>query len=717
MAGHFLTGSAPPELLRRILDYSESARDVLSFALTCRYMSDVWHAKGAGHATVWRLWLRTKPYADLALILVRANKAVANAERKGELPPKAMQPATLVGKHLQPTASELTAVLQMYQYVNALTLRFERGNYRFPLELPGGVTPETPDRLAEWRDGVHRAIFRALIITAGLVGAYSEPLFEAHKSADSIVKASTTENMGYKVSDEVSKFLHGFPVYQLHTSEAEDNEIFGTLGEWLYQHILADTDSREAMQERFAKPFGRAMECQLRGEDCPLQMSQSAGSHSDAHLVALEIMRVLWMCANITEEVTKNNLVEDSSKSLRRIGPIALFGDFRLRMIDYTKESDAGKFGTEFLCTLWPDARDDDYKRNMLQILEWIHEFSGEPNAFEENDAATTPLRLKFFEYCFRRYVGAVFFNGLFYEDPGAEINDDLETFLYCTALFSMDDIEIRQHVSAADGGIPIYGSGDLLRTDILDGSEILESATHNYPLYFRAARSYVSGPKVISKNANGDEIYQVGSVAVEVVDFNLKKYSAKPLRPTLVYNCAFMPSICRNVKQFLGSLPTAGSEVTFHADRSGSRKQARRMQACPKGWANTRIAGVPRCPHADQPDWTGYFTDNATKNGPFRAKIHPTISDKGIESANRLARSWQRIRFNQDGSYEKSIEWFDYGAIMSCDEFPAATWIEAHRFVPARVTKRHSQLIRTGKVMVTIVSRNGSITCMDNCD
>lgn len=34
-------------------------------------MSEVWHAKGAGHAVVWRLWLRDIPYAEEALVLVR----------------------------------------------------------------------------------------------------------------------------------------------------------------------------------------------------------------------------------------------------------------------------------------------------------------------------------------------------------------------------------------------------------------------------------------------------------------------------------------------------------------------------------------------------------------------------------------------------------------------------------------------------------------------
>lgn len=75
MAGHFLTGSGPPELLVHILHFAESPRDVLSFALTCRFMSDVWYADAAGYAVVWRLWLREMAYAAEALAVVRVMQA------------------------------------------------------------------------------------------------------------------------------------------------------------------------------------------------------------------------------------------------------------------------------------------------------------------------------------------------------------------------------------------------------------------------------------------------------------------------------------------------------------------------------------------------------------------------------------------------------------------------------------------------------------------
>lgn len=207
-------------------------------------------------------------------------------------------------------------------------------------------------------------------------------------------------------------------------------------------------------------------------------------------------------------------------------------------------------------------------------------------------------------------------------------------------------------------------------------------------------ARVVQAGPKVISKDANGNEIWQVGSLTVQgerkcnaclafkstkiciiVVDFNLQRWSPKPLRPTMVYNCAFMPTICKNIKQFAGSLPIAGSEWTFHFDPVKARANTRRGHACPKGWVHKlKPDNTPRCPEPDQPDWVGYEHGNTAKHGPYRPKIHPGRDKQLKDTFNRLAKSWQRIRFNKDGTYEKSIEWHDYGAVMSCDEFPAAT-------------------------------------------
>ncbi|ATY66167.1 hypothetical protein A9K55_001215 [Cordyceps militaris] len=480
MAGHFLARSGPPELLLCILQLLESPRDILSFALTCRFMSEVWHANGAGYTVVWRLWSREIPYAEEGLILVRATRVVADAEQKGELPPKRMKlPRPWADKHPGPNASELHAVWQMHHYTEALTLCFEMGNYKYPKDLPWDVQPEKASRVAEWRDGVQRAIYRSLIITTALVGAYTEPLFEAQESHTEQLSTSTANNKP-QFSSQLLKFVHGFPIYKLQPTQDDQNQLFGSPAQWLLEHILADTKSRKAMEERFENSCGRAKECQSRG-DCPLKLSSGKGSHSDAHVVALEIMRVLWMCENITRKVTIKNLRGKEDKIMHNIGPVALFGKFSLWAIDYTDSADAGWFGTQFISSFF-HMQGNNYKSNIEGLLECVHACSGEPNYFEASGAPTTPLRLKFFEYCLRHHVSAAFCDDFFINDPSALINSNLDNFLYCATLFSLDDEETRQRI---DEEGPVHGSADLLIADFLDGSEVLASSASSPTLYY----------------------------------------------------------------------------------------------------------------------------------------------------------------------------------------------------------------------------------------
>lgn len=154
-------------------------------------------------------------------------------------------------------------------------------------------------------------------------------------------------------------------------------------------------------------------------------------------------------------------------------------------------------------------------------------------------------------------------------------------------------------------------------------------------------------------------------------------------MRPTLVYNCAMIPSICKNAAQWLGYLPTNVGQVVMHFDPDSGRRAARNSAACPTGWASgQRADGTPQCPENDQPKWSGY--DSAgIKYGPFVAKIHPQGA-----SSNRLTNRWQVITYNsQEKRFERTAHYDDYGAIMTCDEFPAATYVEVLPVIEARTT------------------------------
>lgn len=97
-------------------------------------------------------------------------------------------------------------------------------------------------------------------------------------------------------------------------------------------------------------------------------------------------------------------------------------------------------------------------------------------------------------------------------------------------------------------------------------------------------------------------------------------------LMPTMVYNFAYMPAICMNVKKYLSYLPIAGEEYTFHYDIDPQnaksikkRKDTRREAVCPDNW----IREPGRCPESDHPDWTGYISRVGTKFGPYKTLLH----------------------------------------------------------------------------------------------
>lgn len=158
----------------------------------------------------------------------------------------------------------------------------------------------------------------------------------------------------------------------------------------------------------------------------------------------------------------------------------------------------------------------------------------------------------------------------------------------------------------------------------------------------------------------------------VLVIDFDNPIFSPIPLRPTIVYNCAYMPSICNNVRKFIGHLPVRGTPYILHYDPDPFRNSARRNGACGSDWVNTKVNGQPRCPERDQPKWTGYKGNE--KHGPYDAEIHPSDDGKFL---NRLSSSWVKINVDEKGAIEETIVWDDYGAVMSCDEFPLASTIE----------------------------------------
>ncbi|KAH8885880.1 hypothetical protein GQ53DRAFT_828591 [Thozetella sp. PMI_491] len=163
----------------------------------------------------------------------------------------------------------------------------------------------------------------------------------------------------------------------------------------------------------------------------------------------------------------------------------------------------------------------------------------------------------------------------------------------------------------------------------------------------------------------DGREVWVTGgkTAAAQEAVFFVRDYGT--LRPKLVYNCYLVASLCKNAVAYLGAGVTT---ATFHFDKNKQRNDERRNgdwgSGCDSKWIDRHT-----CPEGDQPNWW-FEKDGAVSQGP----LAPRLSERGGEtSKNRLG--WFRTEY--DENMQPTDHWFDYGAIFSCDEFPAASWIE----------------------------------------
>jgi len=153
-------------------------------------------------------------------------------------------------------------------------------------------------------------------------------------------------------------------------------------------------------------------------------------------------------------------------------------------------------------------------------------------------------------------------------------------------------------------------------------------------------------------------------------------------LSPTLVYNCYFVPALCKNVAQYL----QGGTTGTFHYDRDKARKTCRRGQSCPdRTWILTPRIDAPgpealyghRCPEADQPGTFWYSIYK--KDGPLEltSQADVTIFRKDdIPDKNRIGTKGPAKR-PADADDVVTYTYTKTGAILSCDEFPAARLVQ----------------------------------------
>lgn len=357
-----------------------------------------------------------------------------------------------------PSPSELNAIWDLQRLARSMECFSLSDDLRLPRDMQGKYpdgAPEDPDRMPEWRKGLWMATYRSLIASAALAGIYQEPLRAAKESNDAELQ-SLIDALYF--SQHQRSFIQKFAVFRTITTPEQETPIFGFLGQWLLKNILSDTEARNAMAQLFEMGHGRAMTCagpNTGPNGCPLRLVDG-GSHSDAHLVVWELIKMYWVQEQLVDSIegqhvdlTENEVTPPNGKA-----PIVLSGDFAPIKVK----------GPSLAASPPTDNHTLDFECSSLRsLLPTIHESSGQLDRYEDG-GEVAPLHAKFFEYFLRRYVGARFhihfFNG--YEDSAES------TFLQTLALFSHDDVDGR------------YGTCypyDMPHVDFMSGSEILESA------------------------------------------------------------------------------------------------------------------------------------------------------------------------------------------------------------------------------------------------
>ncbi|KAL2168325.1 hypothetical protein VTG60DRAFT_7369 [Thermothelomyces hinnuleus] len=468
---NFFTRRAPAEIVLRILQCCDSARDVLALVSTCR-----------------------------GLYNARMTQLVVDAERRGELPPTGVSPRQY--QDAPPTLTELRAALNIHRLSIALQGAFQRRMLRYPRrikpwgpwafhDLDGTVTPEKPDRMDRWTARVSQAIFRALIIGAALAGTYREPVLKAKAHPDpEIQELLSKECLDPRDMDEKLAFLMQFPICDLEFPIEAHEALFSPLVEWLLEDILADRESREAMAARFERGFGRAGYCQSRAQDpssghCPLTLLDGSGSnssnssnHSDAHHVCWELMKIFWVVEHVrpaswqTREVISRYPSRKDRDATAQPQPspftsavVVLFGMWRAEELMLP----ARVAGNRDQLAAYPAVADtEDEGTTVSDMLNYAFTYSGRPNYFDEGRLEPQPvasLELKFFEYFLLRHLNVCFYTITFRDIRSDLMVREYRLFVDCITIFSEDDVE-------DSFAFPTWGM--LTDADFLDGSEML---------------------------------------------------------------------------------------------------------------------------------------------------------------------------------------------------------------------------------------------------
>ncbi|KAK3323333.1 hypothetical protein B0T19DRAFT_485726 [Cercophora scortea] len=430
MAADFFTRNGPVELIRHIYtDGGLKAPDIFALASTCRRLREVYN--GDRSNITWRLWERSLPGVEEALIAVRATSIVQKAESRYQIPPKNVNLASLSSTASKPRWTELLKVLALHH--------FARGVQSSILHAARKQGHHCPDRIPEWGARVHKALFRLLIAGAALAGAYHEPMYrclEDHRPSVQRTRWADAPSQMRAAFQRV--FYRKFAVTNMEANTEEQDAVFASLADWLLTNMLSDKQLRRDYVSRFQNSTGRAQCCndvmyanKPNYPPCPLGTPfLSSMSHADTHLVVWQIMQMLWLVDRLDSLLEKAPRESSSSSELVTTTPqphhheatIVPFGTFVATTIKITgpiNDTQGHTAPTRFTKhPITPNLPNPRY------LVHWIYHYAGQPNRATDPlnldiwTLALPPLQYKFFTYFLSRCTGGAVFRRGTFENP-----------------------------------------------------------------------------------------------------------------------------------------------------------------------------------------------------------------------------------------------------------------------------------------------------------
>ncbi|KAF9885281.1 hypothetical protein FE257_013079 [Aspergillus nanangensis] len=169
------------------------------------------------------------------------------------------------------------------------------------------------------------------------------------------------------------------------------------------------------------------------------------------------------------------------------------------------------------------------------------------------------------------------------------------------------------------------------------------------------------------TETINGEEVWKAKpeKESDDTLIYKVNDLQGRGARPKLVYNCHKVPALCKTSR---GSL-NGGSTAVRHYDRDSfkERTASRRESSCPGTWLDSHT-----CPESDQPP--EFWYQNGKTVSKWEVKMWKGQDGQGDASENQLARL-TGIKHDRDGIIKE--HWSKLGAKLTCDEWPAASWIE----------------------------------------